>query len=254
MKLHFTKFGSGRPLLILHGVFGSSDNWKTIGNALSAQHEVYLIDQRNHGLSPHSDAFNYQLMTADLLALMDREGIDQADLMGHSMGGKTVMNFATLHPDRVVQLVVVDIAPKYYPPHHENIFAGFHSLVLDEMSTRKEADTKLAQTIKEPVIRQFLLKNLHRELDGTFSWKINFEAIEKNMYQIGAALRPDQLFEGPTLFLRGANSDYIEHEDERLLKTHFPNAKLVSIAGAGHWIHAEQPEILKRTLENFLTK
>ena len=126
MKLHFTKFGSGRPLLILHGVFGSSDNWKTIGNALSAQHEVYLIDQRNHGLSPHSDAFNYQLMTADLLALIDREGIDQADLMGHSMGGKTVMNFATMHPDRVVQLVVVDIAPKYYPPHHENIFAGFH--------------------------------------------------------------------------------------------------------------------------------
>ena len=253
MKLHFKKFGSGPPLIILHGVFGSSDNWKTLANHLMSTFEVYLVDQRNHGLSPHSDDFNYQVMTDDLKELLHDEKIEKCILLGHSMGGKTAMNFAVQYPEKIIKLIIVDIAPKGYPPHHENILKGVHSLTLHEINTRKEADDLLSVTINNAGIRQFILKNLSRNPEGLFYWKINWKAIEDNMEAIGAPLSSYAVFPGEVLFIRGAQSDYILNEDEPLLKKHFPDADLMTIQKAGHWVHAEQPAQLLALINQFIT-
>jgi len=252
MKLHFKKFGSGPPLIILHGVFGSSDNWKTLANHLMSTFEVYLVDQRNHGLSPHSDDFNYQVMTDDLKELLHDEKIEKCILLGHSMGGKTAMNFAVQYPEKIIKLIIVDIAPKGYPPHHENILKGVHSLTLHEINTRKEADDLLSVTINNAGIRQFILKNLSRNPKGLFYWKINWKAIEDNIQAIGAPLLSQAVFPGEVLFIRGAQSDYILNEDEPLLKKHFPDADLMTIQKAGHWVHAEQPAQLLALINQFI--
>ena len=252
MKLHFKKFGSGPPLIILHGVFGSSDNWKTLANTLRSQFKVYLVDQRNHGLSPHSGDFNYQVMTDDLKELLHDEQIEKCILLGHSMGGKTAMNFAVQYPEKIIKLIIVDIAPKGYPPHHENILKGVHSLTLHEINTRKEADDLLSVTINNAGIRQFILKNLSRNPEGLFYWKINWKAIEDNMEAIGAPLSSYAVFPGEVLFIRGAQSDYILNEDEPLLKKHFPDADLMTIQKAGHWVHAEQPAQLLALINQFI--
>ena len=252
MKLHFKKFGSGPPLIILHGVFGSSDNWKTLANHLMITFEVYLVDQRNHGLSPHSDDLNYQVMTDDLKELLHNEQIEKCCLLGHSMGGKTAMNFAVQYPEKIMKLIIVDIAPKRYPPHHQNILQGVHSLKINEINTRKEADDLLSTTINNSGIRQFILKNLSRNPEGLFYWKINWKAIEDNIQAIGAPLLSHDLFTGEVLFIRGAQSDYILNEDEPLLKKHFPNAVLMTIQNAGHWVHAEQPAQLLALINQFI--
>ena len=252
MKLHFKKFGSGPPLIILHGVFGSSDNWKTLANHLMSTFEVYLVDQRNHGLSPHSDDFNYQVMTDDLKELLHDEKIEKCILLGHSMGGKTAMNFAVQYPEKIIKLIIVDIAPKGYPPHHENILKGVHSLTLHEINTRKEADDLLSLTINNAGIRQFILKNLSRNPKGLFYWKINWKAIEDNIQSIGAPLLSHAVFPGEVLFIRRAQSDYILNEDEPLLKKHFPDADLMTIQKAGHWVHAEQPVALLALINQFI--
>ena len=252
MKLHFKKFGAGTPLIILHGVFGSSDNWKTFANQLKNKFEVYLVDQRNHGLSPHSDEFNYQVMADDLKELLFDEQIEKCILLGHSMGGKTAMNFAVQFPEKIIKLIIVDIAPKKYVPHHQNILNGIRSLILPDLNTRKQADDLLSKTIKEPGIRQFILKNLIRNPKNLFYWKINWKAIEDNMEAIGAPLLSNTLFAGEVLFIRGAKSDYILNEDESLLKKHFPKANLITIQNAGHWVHAEQPAVLLILINKFL--
>ncbi len=252
MKLHFKKFGSGPPLIILHGVFGSSDNWKTLANHLMSTFEVYLVDQRNHGLSPHSDDFNYQVMTDDLKELLDDEQIEKYSLLGHSMGGKTAMNFAIQYPEKIIKLIIVDIAPKRYPPRHQNILKGVHSLTLHEINTRKEADDLLSVTINNAGIRQFILKNLSRNPEGLFYWKINWKAIEDNIQAIGAPLLSHAVFSGKVMFIRGAQSDYILNEDEPLLKKHFPDAVLITIKKAGHWVHAEQPAQLLALIKQFI--
>ena len=252
MKLHFKKFGSGPPLIILHGVFGSSDNWKTLANHLMITFEVYLVDQRNHGLSPHSDDLNYQVMTDDLKELLHNAQIEKCYLLGHSMGGKTAMNFAVQYPEKIMKLIIVDIAPKRYPPHHQNILQGVDSLKINEINTRKEADDLLSTTINNSGIRQFILKNLSRNPEGLFYWKINWKAIEDNIQAIGAPLLSHDLFTGEVLFIRGAQSDYILNEDEPLLKKHFPNAVLMTIQKAGHWVHAEQPAQLLALINQFI--
>ena len=252
MKLHFKKFGPGPTLIILHGVFGSSDNWKTLANQLKNTFKVYLVDQRNHGLSPHSDEFNYQVMADDLKELLYDEQVEKCILLGHSMGGKTAMNFAVQFPEKIIKLIIVDIAPKKYPPHHQNILNGIRSLILPELNTRKEADDLLSKTIKEPGIRQFILKNLSRNPKGLFYWKINWKAIEDNMEAIGAPLLSHALFAGEVLFIRGAKSNYILNEDESLLKKHFPKFNLITIQKAGHWVHAEQPTAVLVVIYKFL--
>jgi len=251
MKLHFRSFGQGEPLIILHGVFGSSDNWQTVGKSLSGQFKIYLVDQRNHGSSPHSEEFNYSVMADDLLSLMMDEGIESAHLLGHSMGGKTAMTFTTRYPERVKKLIVVDMATRYYPPHHENIFRAFRSLNLPEIQSRKQADDELAHELPDFGVRQFILKNLTRK-DNDFVWKLNLDAIEANAEKIGAALDDDAWFNGHVLFIGGSESDYIQKSDFEAIHQHFPNAKIEFISGAGHWVHAEQPRPLIQKVTDFL--
>jgi esterase len=251
MQLNFRKNGSGPPLVILHGLFGSLDNWFSIAKELVEQYTLYLVDQRNHGDSPHSNEWNYGVMVEDLLELLDAEGLDSVYLMGHSMGGKTVMNFAVRYPERVRKLIVGDIAPRYYPIHHQVILEGLNALDLSQLQSRKEADDLLATYIPELGIRQFLLKSLGRDTNG-FAWKVNLSVITQHIEEVGKALEEGTVFDGPTLFLGGANSSYIQQQDLPDINTHFPNAEWVSIPNAGHWLHAEQPQAVVAEMRKFL--
>lgn len=251
MMLHFRKLGKGHPIVILHGVFGSSDNWQTIGKQLADHYTVYLVDQRNHGQSFHSDGFDYQLMSEDLRLLLDKEGVLSCHLIGHSMGGKTAMHFSSTSSNMVDKLVVIDIAPKAYPPHHEKIFEAFNRVSISALQSRGEAENSMKAVIEDPGIRQFLLKNLKRDSNG-FTWKLNIKAIERNIENIGTALPKEYGFKGQTLFIRGANSNYIMEEDNQMIKDHFPEARILSIENAGHWVHAEQPIALMNELSIFL--
>ncbi|REE01674.1 alpha/beta fold hydrolase [Marinoscillum furvescens] len=252
MKLNFRKYGTGHPLFVLHGVFGSSDNWQTHGKALAEHFTVYLIDQRNHGNSPHSEEMTYEAMAEDLKKLMDDEGLSSIYVLGHSMGGKTAMTFATSYPEAVDKLIVVDIAPKYYPPHHSQIFEGFHSVQLDSIGSRKEADEQLSKVIKEAGVRMFILKNLSRDESNNFVWKLNLPVIESNIQKIGEGLVDGASFSGPTLFIGGGASDYIQESDHDLIKDHFPDATIKMVPGAGHWVHAEKPKELGELVMDFL--
>lgn len=251
MKLNYRKVGEGKPLVILHGLFGSADNWFSIARELDKEFTMYLVDQRNHGDSPHDDEWNYDVMVEDLKELLDEEGLDKAYLMGHSMGGKTVMNFALKYPERVEKLIVADIAPRYYPVHHESILEGLNSLDLKSINSRKEADDALAKYISEPGIRQFLLKSLGRDADG-FAWKINLPIITKNIENVGEALPEGESFDGPTLFLAGANSNYVQQKDLPEILEFFPNYELEFVQNAGHWLHAEQPHAVVEEIRRFL--
>ena len=213
MKLNFRVLGEGHPLIIMHGVFGSSDNWQTLGKVFAENYKVYLVDMRNHGNSPHSDEFNYQLMVEDIIELMKDEDISEAHILGHSMGGKVAMHLSAKYPDYVSKLIVVDIAPKHYPPHHQMIFEGFHAVDLATLKSRKEADDQMSQVISNLGVRQFILKNLDRKKDGTFQWKLNLRAIEGAIESVGAGMDSEVNYHGSVLFLGGSKSDYIKSED-----------------------------------------
>ena len=251
MKLNFKKSGTGPPLVILHGLFGSLDNWFSIAKELMLEYTLYLVDQRNHGDSPHADEWNYAVMVDDLKELLDDEGLEKVHLMGHSMGGNTVMNFAVTYPERVEKLIVADIAPRYYPIHHQTILEGLNSLNLNQIKSRKEADDQLAQYIPELGVRQFLLKSLTRNSEG-FAWKVNLKVITENIENVGEALPEGTIFEGSTLFLAGANSNYIQEKDVPDILDHFPNYELQIIPNAGHWLHAEQPLAVVEEMRRFL--
>ncbi|MCH7403684.1 alpha/beta fold hydrolase [Belliella kenyensis] len=254
MKLNFKKTGSGEPLIILHGLFGSADNWFSIAKELEKNYTLYLVDQRNHGDSPQSEDWNYDVMVEDLKELMEDEGLDNAFLMGHSMGGKTVMNFALKYPDRVKKLIVADIAPRYYPVHHQSILEGLMSVDLAQIKSRKEADDQLSKHIPEAGIRQFLLKSLGRDKDGRFIWKINLKVINEKIEEVGKALDQDNSFDNPTLFMGGADSKYIQEKDKEDIEKYFPNHHLIYIKNAGHWLHAEQPKAVIDTVRAFLER
>ena len=251
MKLNYKKIGSGPPLVILHGLFGSADNWYSISRELDKEFTMYLVDQRNHGDSPHSDAWNYEVMAADLKELLDDEGLDKVFLMGHSMGGKVAMTFAVNNPERVARLIVADISPRYYPVHHEVILDGLQAINLPEIQFRKEADYALAVHIPDFGTRQFLLKSLGRNADG-FYWKINLLVIVANIEEVGKALEDDAVYEGETLFLAGEKSKYIQEKDMESILEHFPNYQLKIISNAGHWLHAEQPKAVVEEIRSFL--
>ncbi len=251
MKPNFKKTGTGQPLVILHGLFGSADNWFSIARELENEYTLYLVDQRNHGDSPHSDEWDYEVMVEDLRELLDDEGLDKVFLMGHSMGGKTVMNFAVKYPERVAKLIVADIAPRFYPIHHQKILEGLNSIDLKTVKSRKEADDQLAKYIPELGIRQFLLKSLTRYSNG-FAWKINLPVITEKIENVGEALPVGEKFEGPTLFLSGANSAYIQQKDLPDLLEHFPKYELEFVQNAGHWLHAEQPHAVVQEMRRFL--
>jgi esterase len=252
MKLYYREMGQGQPLVILHGLFGSSDNWLSIGKVLAEHYHVYLVDQRNHGQSPHSDIFSYDAMATDLEGFFEDVGLNKALLMGHSMGGKTAMLFTTRHPEKVEKLIVVDIAPKDYPVHHDTILDGLNALALDSLQSRNEADALLSHYVPELGVRQFLLKNLART-DKGFEWKINLPVITASIDIIGEGLDEGDHYEGPVLFIDGEKSNYIKEGDAPLIHAHFPKANIVTIRGAGHWVHAEKPEEFLQTVQTFLS-
>ncbi|MFC4870235.1 alpha/beta fold hydrolase [Negadavirga shengliensis] len=251
MKLNYRKTGDGKPLVILHGLFGSADNWMSVAKDLQKHYTLYLVDQRNHGDSGHSDDWDYKVMAEDINDLLKDNELDKVYLMGHSMGGKTAMNFALLYPEKVEKLIVADIAPRYYPVHHETILEGLNAIDLEKLQSRKEADEKLAEHIEDRGIRQFLLKSLTRK-DGKFVWKINLPVITKKIENIGERLDTDNVFGKPTLFMGGANSNYIQDKDKPDIDRIFPNNHLVFIKEAGHWLHADQPEAVAKTVKAFL--
>ena len=252
MELNHKTFGQGPPLLILHGLFGTLDNWQTLGKKWAEHYTVVLIDQRNHGRSPHLDAHNYPLMAEDLKAFMETNWIYEATLLGHSMGGKTVMQFATHYPEMVEKMVVVDIGPKTYPGGHETIIKALNDLPLDRIDDRKEADAFLAERIDDFGIRQFLLKNLTREKTGGYRWKMNLPVLTRDYQAILENIEPEESYEGPSLFVRGAKSKYVQDGDYETIQSLFPAAELVTIPDAGHWVHAEQPQALFTAVNTFL--
>jgi esterase len=250
--LHSTIKGEGSPLLILHGYFGMSDNWKSLGNEFSKDFEVHLIDQRNHGRSFHGDAFNYTILVDDLFHYIKHHQLVKIYLIGHSMGGKTAMLFAVKYPALIDKLVVVDISPRAYQPHHNAILAGLNAIHFSMHNSRKLVDEKLTSFIPEFGVRQFLMKNIYWVEKGQLAFRFNLQSLTENNPEIGAELPPFTLFNKETLFLKGQKSDYITEKEAPIIETHFPNSKIVEIANAGHWLHAENPKDFYKEVIGFL--
>lgn len=255
MQLSFKKIGeNGKSIIILHGVFGFLDNWLTVGKTISEQgYQVYLVDQRNHGRSPHGEGLNYQTFANDLKEFLEQQNISNPILLGHSMGGKTVMEYAVKFPGTYEKLVVADIGPKAYPIHHAKILKGLNAIPINEIENRQQADDALAGYEPIPAVRQFLLKNLYRKDEGGFGWRFNLPLLTSDMANVGEEIVSDKPVETPTLFMRGDRSDYILDEDwDGILKL-FPHAQLITIENSGHWIQAEQPKAFVKSLIDFLT-
>jgi esterase len=252
MKLFYRESGEGQPLIILHGLFGSSDNWYSHAKTFAPYFKVYLVDQRNHGQSPHSDEFDYKILTEDLEEFVEEHAIKDPVIMGHSMGGKTAMNFAVKNPQKLSQLIVSDIVPKSYPVHHDHILEGLMAIDLKVTKSRTEADQVLSNYISEPDVRQFLLKNLSRNEQG-FEWKINLEGINKNIELIGEGMQYPGTYTGSCLFIKGARSNYYKPGDEETITKIFPNAHF-EILDTGHWVQAEKPQEFAKTVLTFLGK
>jgi len=254
MLLHSNIIGEGKPFIILHGFLGMGDNWKTLAKRFSQHgYQVHLVDQRNHGRSFHCDTFNYDVMVEDLKKYCDHYNLDDLVLLGHSMGGKTAMQFSTMYPEMVSKLIVADIAPKAYPLHHQDILKALSSLDFSIIKTRKVADEVLSKFIQNIGIRQFLAKNLYWKYQDELALRINLPVLIKNIEEVGKALNEGELFNGDTLFLSGANSHYIETTDEFLIHKHFSKASIKTISNTGHWLHAENPIDFYKEVMNFIS-
>ena len=242
MLLHSNIIGEGPPFVILHGFLGMGDNWKTLAKQFSGLgFQVHLVDQRNHGRSFHDSVFNYDVLAADLKAYYDHHALENTVLLGHSMGGKTAMLFAALYPKCVSKLIVADIAPRFYPVHHDAILEGLSSLNFEELTSRKEAEIQLSKYVQDVGTRQFLLKNIYRVSPTVLGLRINLEALKTQVSEVGEALSPLLSYPKDSLFLRGDHSEYISTQDEGPIKVQFPNATIQTVTNAGHWLHAENP-------------
>lgn len=242
----------GNSLFLLHGFLGSGSNWRSIARQLESSHIPVCPDARNHGRSPHSAEMSYPLMASDLFDTADALGWDEFSLLGHSMGGKTAMEAALSRPDRISRLIVVDIAPKKYPPAMGSYLEGLVSLDLASISTRGQAMDALAEAVPDRLVRGFFLKNLERTGDHHFRWRLNLPAIHKNYPRIWEGIAPGRVYNGPVLFIRGEKSNYLQPQDEDSIRELFPRAEFTTIPGAGHWVHMDQPESLVKAVKNFL--
>lgn len=253
--LHATKIGEEIPLIILHGFLGMGDNWKTLAKQFALEgYQVHLIDQRNHGRSFHSNDFSYEFMAQDLKEYCDKNELNSIVLLGHSMGGKTAMLFATMYPKFIDKLVIADIGPKMYPQHHQRILESLQSLQSNSeaLKSRSSADELLATYISDIGTRMFLLKNLYWVKKGQLGLRMNLPVLVKNIDEVGKALPDDAHYDGEVLFLRGANSNYILDEDIQGIERAFAKAKIKTIPEAGHWLHAENPKDFYKEVINFL--
>ena len=250
MKLHYRELGEGQPLMILHGLFGFSDNWQSHAKKLAEYYRVILVDLRNHGHSPWSDDFSYDLMADDVFELCEDLKLEDFILVGHSMGGKVAMNFAQKHETLLDKLVVVDIGIKEYPMHHEHILAGIHSVDLPNITARRQAEDQMSAHIDSEGIKQFLLKNLYWKERGVLEWRMNVHVLEREMKNILSAM-PQVEVSVPTLFIRGAMSNYILDEDIESIEELFIDSEIETIENAGHWVHAEAADVFLETLLSF---
>ena len=246
--------GVGKPLIILHGFLGMSDNWKTLGTQYASEgFQVHLLDLRNHGRSFHSHDFNYEVMAQDVLEYCVAHTIEKTNIIGHSMGGKTAMFFASLYPEKVSKLIIADIGPKYYKPHHSDILAGLNAVDFSQKPDRIQVDEILKKFIPDFGTRQFLMKSLYWVEPGKLGFRFNLEVFNKEIEEIGKALPEEAIFNGETLFICGGNSKYILEEDFDKIKQQFPKALFTSIPNVGHWLHAENPKLFFEISLNFLS-
>lgn len=265
IELFYREYGSsGDTLVIIHGLYGSSDNWVSMARQLSSDYHVFVVDQRNHGRSPHTNEHDYSGMVADLHHFFLAHNIGRANLLGHSMGGKTAMLFALQHPEMVQKLIVADISPRAYSSatnygeitnNHQLIVAALQELNLDVAKSRTELEQQLARKIPAPTLRHFLLKNIERHHDGHFFWRLNLPVISQNITEIldgFSGLSEGFSTETATIFIKGEMSPYIREEDLLTIRKYFKDAQLVTIPKAGHWLHAEQPELFYKTIHYFL--
>jgi pimeloyl-ACP methyl ester carboxylesterase len=245
--------GQGKPLLILHGFMGMSDNWKTLGSQYAQDgFQVHILDLRNHGRSFHSDIFNYEVMVQDVVDYCDENNLTNIDCIGHSMGGKVAMLLATQFPNLVDKLIVADIGPKFYPQHHQTILEGLNAVDFSLKPSRSEVEETISKYIPDIGTRQFLLKSLYWVEPGQLAFRFNLAVFNIQIEQIGTALYENALFENPTLFIRGGNSNYILDSDIDEIYNHFPKAVINTISNAGHWLHAEKPQVFFELTKNFL--
>lgn len=251
--LHSKIEGEGKPLLILHGFLGMSDNWKTMGTQFAANgFQVHLLDLRNHGKSFHSDEFSYEIMARDVYDYCKANNLEKVNIIGHSMGGKTAMLFATIHPEMVEKLIVADIGPKFYPQHHQSILEGLNAVDFSKKPSRNEVEEILSKYITDFGTRQFLLKSLYWQEPGQLAFRFNLAVFNKKMEEIGKPLSENAVFNKPILFIRGGNSNYILDEDFQNIQQHFPNSRIETIPNVGHWLHAENPKLFYEIASSFL--
>jgi len=257
MELHFRKYGKGIPLVILHGLFGISDNWVTFGkNIAELGFEVYILDQRNHGQSPHHYAFNYYALTEDLVEYFEQQGIENPVILGHSMGGKVAMRYTMENPHDISALIVVDTSMRTYVSHtyHRELIDAMKSVDFSTTRSRKEVEDHLAGMIESPRIRQFLIKNLFWKEKNKLGWRINLEAIDLNLDSMYDGVFYSTIFKKPALFVRGGRSDYIIEEDIPDIRKNFPNMDIATIEEGTHWVHADAPEEFNNYVSAFLKK
>lgn len=251
MKLHFERLGSGSPLVILHGLLGSGDNWQGVAKMWAPDFTLLVPDLRNHGRSPHADEAGFQAMAQDVYELIESEDLSQVTVLGHSLGGKVAMQLALDFPERVSGLIVVDIAPKAYPPAHQALLEALLAVDLSRFTTRSEVDAVLAGSIPEPAIRQWLLKNLGRDARGALCWKPNLPVLHKRLAELSAGFADLRQFNGLALFVAGGRSNYVQPEDTPLIKARFPQARIEVIPEAGHWVHVDAPGRLGDLVKGF---
>lgn len=244
--------GEGKPFIIIHGFLGMSDNWKTLGlQFVQLGYQIHLLDMRNHGKSFHSDEFNYEIMVEDVKAYIDFHNLQNITLLGHSMGGKIAMLFATIYPDLVEKLIIADIGPKYYAPHHQTILAALNAVDFSKNPSRSEVDEIVSKYISDFGTKQFLLKNVYWKTPVQLSFRFNLPVFNDKISEIGTALPFENHFDKPVLFLRGGKSDYILDSDFETILHHFPLAIIKTIPNAGHWLHAENPNAFYCEVEKF---
>lgn len=252
--VHWRGYGRANlpPLVVLHGLFGSLDNWVTLCRRWADAFHVLAFDARNHGRSFHAEAMSYAVMADDLRAFLDARGISRAHLLGHSMGGKTLMEFAVTHPERVDRMVVVDIAPRGYPPGHDGIFDALCAVKPAAYATRGEVEGALAPLVPSPPVRAFLLKNLIRDAEGRLAWKMNLRVLRREYDVIRGPVAAHGVCDRPALFVAGGTSRYILPEDRAEIRRIFPHAVVFTVRSAGHWVHAEAPEDVEMVVRKFL--